>query len=273
MFAEGLRDRSGAVILTYHSLDESDSVLSVSPRRFASHMRLLHQMGARVVPMSEIGRRLSEGASVESLVAIAFDDGYRNVYDVGLPVLRLYGFPATVFLVSDHCGKSATWFRQPAHMRSFPLLSWREVREMSTAGIAFGSHTRTHRDLTLLPAPVVEEEMVASKHAIEDATGLPVGLFAYPYGAYDAQARTLAGRHFRLACSTRLGFTRHTSDPFALERIDVYYVRAPLIFGRLFSPGIARYLRMRRQLRDLRGRLAGMTVARGVRSADVHPDA
>ncbi len=261
MFGEGPIDRRSAGILTYHSVDDSGSVLSVSPQIFASHMRLLHQMGVRVVPLAEIWRLLTDGASAGNLVAITFDDGYRNVYEVGFPVLRSYGFPATVFLVSDHCGKTATWPRQPAHMRSLPVLSWRDVREMSAAGIAFGSHTRTHRDLTRLPAPVIEEEMVASKRVIEDATGLSVPLFAYPYGAYDARVQALASTHFRMACSTRLGFIRQKSDPFALERIDVYYLRAPFFFRRLFSPEIDLYIRMRRTLRDLRARLAALPSA------------
>ena len=270
MFDESLVDRRGAVILTYHSLDDGGSVLSVSPRTFAAHMRLLHQMGVRVVPLAEIWRLLNAGASAGNLVAITFDDGYRNAYDVGFSVLRLYGFPATIFLVSGHCGKTATWPRQPAHMRSLPLLSWPEVREMSAAGITFGSHTRTHPDLTRLPASVVEEEMVASKRAIEDATGLPVLLFAYPYGAYDARVQALASTHFRVACSTRLGFIRQGSDPFALERIDVYYLRAPRFFRRIFSPEIDTYIRMRRTLRDLRSRLA--TLSFGARDAREYPE-
>jgi peptidoglycan/xylan/chitin deacetylase (PgdA/CDA1 family) len=140
---------------------------------------------------------------------------------------------------------------------------------MSAAGITFGSHTRTHPDLTRLPTSVVEEEMAASKRVIEDATGLPVLLFAYPYGAYDARAQALASTHFRMACSTRLGFVRPESDPFALERIDVYYVRAPLFFRRLFSPEIGTYIRMRRKIRDLRSRLAAVTT--GAQGANEHP--
>lgn len=263
MFGEGSVDRRGAGILTYHSLDESGSVLSVSPQAFVSHMRLLHEMGVRVVPLAEIWRLLNDETSEGNLVAITFDDGYRNVYDVGFPVLRSFGFPATVFLVSDHCGKTATWPRQPAPMRSLPVLPWRAIREMSAAGFAFGSHTRTHRDLTRLPASVAEDEMVASKRVIEDATGLPVLLFAYPYGAYDARVQALASAHFRMACSTRLGFVRQKSDPYALDRIDVYYLRAPLFFSRLFSPEIDPYIRMRRTLRDLRARVAALPFGAG----------
>ena len=133
-----------------------------------------------------------------------------------------------------------------------PLLRWREIQEMSRAGISFGSHTRTHPDLRKLSIQQAEEELASSKKAIADATGRPVDTLAYPYGAYDAAVRNLARQHFRLACSTHLGFVKRDSDLFALERIEMYYFQSPLLFRHLFSPATGAYLGVRKQLRRLR---------------------
>ena len=189
----------------------------------------------------------------DPLVAITFDDGFRNVYEYGLPVLQRYGFTATIFLVTDYCGQTNSWPSQPLYVERGPLLRWAEVREMSKAGIAFGSHTRTHPDLRMLTSGDAEEELSASKKMIEDAIGCPVNVLAYPYGAYDETVKSLAQAHFSLACSTRLGFVRAGSDLFALERLDMYYLRHPLIFPRLFSRELDAYIHIRRRLRDLRG--------------------
>ena len=66
--------------------------------------------------------------------------------------------------------------------------------------------SRTHPDLRKLSIQQADEELASSKKAIADATGRPVDTLAYPYGAYDAAVRNLARQHFRLACSTHLGF-------------------------------------------------------------------
>ena len=239
-------------ILAYHSLDDSGSVLSTSPRVFAEQMKLLRDVGVRVVSLTAVADENRGCSNHENEAVLTFDDGFRNVYEHAFPVLQNYGFPATVFLVTDYCEKTNSWPGQTIRIDGEPLLRWSEIQEMSRAGISFGSHTRTHPDLRKLSIKQAEEELANSKKAIADATGLPVDTFAYPYGAYDAALRTLARQHFRLACSTRLGFVKRDSDPFALERIEMYYFQSPLLFRHLFSPTMSAYLGIRKQLRRLR---------------------
>ena len=237
-------------ILAYHSLDHSRSVLSTSPGIFAEQMKVLRDAGVRVVSLSDVADR--KCSNRENEVVLTFDDGFRNVYQHALPVLQSYGFPATVFLVTDYCEKTNSWPGQTVTIEGESLLAWREIQEMSRAGISFGSHTRTHPDLRKLSTEEAEEELASSKKAIADATGLPIDTLAYPYGAYDAAVRNLARQHFRLACSTHLGFVKRDSDLFALERIEMYYFQSPLLFRHLFSPATGAYLGVRKQLRRLR---------------------
>jgi peptidoglycan/xylan/chitin deacetylase (PgdA/CDA1 family) len=239
-------------ILAYHSLDHSRSVLSSSPGIFAEQMRVLRDAGVRVVSLTDVADEIRACSNSENVVVLTFDDGFRNVYEHALPVLQSYGFPATVFLVTDYCEKTNSWPGQTVRIEGESLLRWSEIQEMSRAGISFGSHTRTHPDLRKLSIEEAEEELASSKKAIADATGLPVDTLAYPYGAYDAAVRNLARQHFRLACSTRLGFVKRDSDLFALERIEMYYFQSPLLFRHLFSPATGAYLEVRKQLRRLR---------------------
>ena len=255
MSGKEMSHRWTIAILTYHSLDDSGSVLSTPPHLFAEQMRILNEPDVRVVPLDRI-REVRGGTTPSGhLVAITFDDGFRSVYEHGLPVLLRYGFPATIFLVTDYCGKTNSWPGQPLYAKPCPLLTWAEVREMSKVGVTFGSHTRTHPDLRTVAHSGAEEELVASKKAIEDAIGRPVDMLAYPYGAYDDRAKHLAQQHFTLACSAMLGFAGAGSDLFALERLDMYYLRRPVLFRRLFSRELHSYIRLRRGVRDLRGRL------------------
>jgi peptidoglycan/xylan/chitin deacetylase (PgdA/CDA1 family) len=239
-------------VLAYHSIDESHSVLSTSTQVFADQMRVLYEQNISVLPLEDIAGQLSSLQSHKCAVVITFDDGFRSVYEHALPILRGFGFPATIFLVTDYCEKNNTWPSQPRGIKQQPLLRWSEIKEMSQSGLSFGSHSRTHPDLRALPITLVEEELVSSKKTIEDATDRPADTLAYPYGTYDAAVLHLARKHFRLACSTNLGFVNPKSDPFALERIEMYYFQSLLWFRHLFSPTGGGYLRLRRYLRDFR---------------------
>jgi peptidoglycan/xylan/chitin deacetylase (PgdA/CDA1 family) len=106
--------------------------------------------------------------------------------------------------------------------------------------------------LRIVTDKIAEEEMVSSKMAIEDAIGRSVEFFAYPYGAYNEAVKQLARLHFSLACTTELDFVGMTSDPLALERIDMYYLRQLILFRRLFSRELTAYLGFRRRMRGLR---------------------
>lgn len=236
-------------ILTYHSLDASGSVLSTPPDSFAEQMRLLAVSGARVLRLGDLPSVLGGPAASGPAVAITFDDGFRSVYEHGLPVLARYGFPATVFLVTGHCGQGHAWAGRMRGVAGAPLLGWQEIGAMAKAGISFGSHTETHADLRRLEGRRAEQEMVRSKQAIEDALGCRVETFAYPYGAYDARVKELARAHFTLACSTTFDFVTPASDRLALERLDMYYFQRPEWLLRLFSARTRAYVRMRRMAR------------------------
>jgi peptidoglycan/xylan/chitin deacetylase (PgdA/CDA1 family) len=254
MSAEPGRRRLRAAILTYHAIDGSGSVLSTSPRLFAQQMQILAESGVRVVPLTEIPHLLTATPADAPAVALTFDDGFLSVYEHALPALARHGFPATVFVVSDYCGRTNAWPSQPAHLAGQRLLGWDQLREMTHAGLATGCHTGTHPDLRCLPLRDRLEEVAGAKSRIENALGMPVNSFAYPYGMFDEQVRALVAAHFSLACATTLAFVGHNSDPFALERLDMYYLRNPALLGRLFAPSVRGYIRLRRILRDLRAR-------------------
>jgi peptidoglycan/xylan/chitin deacetylase (PgdA/CDA1 family) len=234
-------------ILTYHSVDASGSVISVSPRVFRDQMAWLAETGTRVVPLSEI-------QSTPAAVALTFDDGFQNFFEHVMPVLDQHRFPATVFVVSGYCGAANTWPSQPLRppVGRIDLMSWSELEQVAKAGISVGSHTATHPFLTHLPEPEVEEELRSSRTMIEDRTGRSVITFAYPYGDSSAAVRRAAARYYSLACGTELAFVSSDSDSMELPRLDVFYLQRQFWFERLRTEYGAAYLAARRSLRRLR---------------------
>jgi peptidoglycan/xylan/chitin deacetylase (PgdA/CDA1 family) len=236
-------------ILTYHSLDESGSVISVRPEVFQAQMAFLAGARVPVVPLSEV--RGTPGA-----VAITFDDGFRNFFEHALPVLMQYRLPATVFVVSDYCGGRNDWPTQPkgAGIPSAELMSWSEVAEISRAGIEIGSHTATHPRMGVLAPAAIEAELRASRDAIEQRTGKPVRTLAYPYGESTSLVRAAARQHYSWACGTRLAYLSADSDNADLPRLDAYYLQNRFWFEGLQSLRGSAYLGFRGLLRELRQR-------------------
>ncbi len=236
-----------SVILTYHSIDPSGSVVSVSPSVFQAHMLALKQSGTTVVPLSRI-------ASTPGAVAITFDDGFRNFRHHALPTLMEYRFPSTVFAVSGYSGRSNSWAQPFDDIPTLDLMSDSELAEISRMGVEIGAHTASHAKLTEMSPGDVEKEMICGKESLERITGKPVNSFAYPYGACSSHTRKLAQIHFQLACGVQLAAVRKGCDLYELPRVDAYYVREMFWFNRLGSPMGATYLFFRRVVRNLRSR-------------------
>jgi len=234
-----------SVILTYHSLDDSESAISIAPRLFRQHMDFLAASGLAVLPLDQALQRPGS-------VAITFDDGFRNFLDLALPELALRRLPATIFIVSGYCGRRNLWPARPyRRIPRQPLLGWDELSAMP-ALISLGAHTVTHPDLRGVSPAECEKELRECQAQIEQRTGRPVRWLAYPYGASSPTVRSLAGRYFDLAVGTSLQFVSTRSNPLDLPRIDAYYFGGRFPLKHLFTPYGSLYIGLRHLLRNVR---------------------
>jgi len=239
-------------ILIFHTLDDRRSVISFSPRAFQRGMARLYQSGYQTVSLLEAVDCLRRDAPFpDRAFVITFDDGYQTVYDEAFPVLQYYGMSATVFLTVGEKGTVKPTGRLPS-LQGRSMLAWHKIREMQRWGIDFGAHTLTHPNLTRLSLDRVEVEVLGSKAIIEDALGAPVACFAYPYGRYDHRSCEIVQQHFTCACSDELGLINAGSAPYALERVDTYYLRSNRSFDVMFTKLFPWYIRGRSIPRRLR---------------------
>jgi len=240
-------------VLTYHSIDRSRSVISTAPDDFKRQMRFLRNSGYQAVTLSDLTSAFVENRHVSpKSVVITFDDGFLNFYTSAYPTLEEFGFSATVFLVTDQCGKFNDWSGNPPELPRSELLTWAQVKELSRFGIEFGAHTKTHRDLTKLTESDVKAEMVGSKITLEDILGKKTTTFAYPYGRFTDRVRQIAKNTFAAACSTNLGKVSSSSDPYSLERVDAYYLSNPRVLRSLSRKSFDRYLQVRQAMRRVK---------------------
>jgi len=240
-------------ILTYHSIDESGSPISVPRDAFERHARWLASGRVRVTSVGAL-RTLPPN---EDAVAITFDDGFRNVGEIAAPLLLDHGLSATVFVVSDHAGGTNAWGRRPdAGVPILPLLDWSAIERLMAQGVEIGGHTRTHARLATVSADALADEIAGGARAIEQRTGRAPDGFAYPYGVVTDAAVAIVRRTFRWGCTTELQPLGEADDAALLPRLDMYYFRDP---GRLESWGSTRfryYLKIRSRARWIRQRWA-----------------
>ena len=199
-------------LLAFHDVsDKLDlSITRLSVSRFKEIITYLSATGRQGVSIG--------GLVNEKDIALTFDDGWRSFYRQAFPVLRKFGFSATVFLVSGYVGRKSSWdYQQKEH------LTWNELKELSRQGIEIGSHSVSHTDLRHLDQARLEYEISGSRKMLEDKLGVKVRYFSYPFGRYDKRViDAVKAAGYENAFSLADG-----SGDFAVARRGVYMYDTP----------------------------------------------
>jgi peptidoglycan/xylan/chitin deacetylase (PgdA/CDA1 family)/2-polyprenyl-3-methyl-5-hydroxy-6-metoxy-1,4-benzoquinol methylase len=176
-------------ILMYHRIashgPEELAPYRVSPASFERQLAYLRAHGYISVGLGEWIHALStqDGCLPGRLVCLTFDDGYRDFLSEAWPLLKRYGFSATVFAATELVGGRAEWdcnFGAPAE-----LLSWQEIRTLAAEGVTFGAHGATHRYLRDLSVADMLAEGNGSRERLQAQLGQHVDIMAYPFGDHD----------------------------------------------------------------------------------------
>lgn len=218
---------SDVLVLCYHALSPDwPAALSTTPERFEQQLEMF------------LGRGYT-GATFEQAVldppakrtlAVTFDDAFRSVVEVALPVMRRLGLPGSIYVPTDHPGTPGPmawegtdqWVGGP-HEGELRCLGWDELRGLAAEGWEVGSHTRSHPHLTRLGDDALKLELEESKAICERELGRPCSSIAYPYGDVDPrviEATRRAG--YSVAASLPEG-RFSAGDPLDWPRVGVYH--------------------------------------------------
>lgn len=198
-------------ILGYHRIGEpkDDHVPTVTPEAFEAQLRFIHRHCYQVISLEELVQRLERGESVgRRSTVITFDDGYEETARIAAPLLRGFGFCATVFVT-------------PAEIGSPGFMTWEQARAVGRCGVAIGSHTMHHTYLPVVSSAKAQQELVESKGVLEQQLGQPVSWLSYPVGGFTPEIQALAKMAgYRAACTTNRGLSKRP-DLFALRRVKI----------------------------------------------------
>jgi len=206
-------------ILMYHYVSElppnADYLrrdLTLSPEKFKTQLQYLADEGYHTITLTDLYLHLKQGYPLpEKPVALTFDDGYRDAYEVVFPLLLDYGFTGTFFVLAT-----------PAHFESPDYLTWAQMNEMADAGMEMQSHGRDHVDLRNRSYDYLIYQTVGIQEALQYHTGRLPRFFCYPSGQYDAAViGVLESVGYWGAVTTAWGKTHTQDNLFEMPRVRI----------------------------------------------------
>jgi peptidoglycan/xylan/chitin deacetylase (PgdA/CDA1 family) len=193
---------------------------------FSLQMQTLAEAGYRTLPLETASALMQSADPVDPRhFVMTFDDGYLDTFEIAAPILRRFGFTATVFLVAGLVGRRSLW--DAGKCCTAPLMDWLQIRQLSQWDFSVGSHTLTHPELSVLSPDEARYEIVHSKHILEGHFSRPITTFCYPFGDWNEVTYDLvrmAG--YEAACND---VWREEHRPFALARLDPGHLANPLM--------------------------------------------
>ena len=98
------------LILCWHNIALDDEhlwnpQLCLSPATFRSRLELLRSLRCNVLPLGDALERLKNGMLPPKAVALTIDDGDSSAYLLAWPILREFGFPATLYWTTYYSTK------------------------------------------------------------------------------------------------------------------------------------------------------------------------
>ena len=205
----------GVPVLNYHQVEEKNgNPLTLWPDQFEAQMAYLADEGYTTITIDEMMDALENGTPLpKKPVIITFDDGYADNYEYAYPILKKYGFKATIFLIYDFTNTYPNY------------LTWDQIEEMKASGLVhFESHTMTHANLAeLTSVDDLRHEIADSHDLLSEKLGYDMHYIAYPGGRVNEEIEEITR-----AAGYRGGFTVHyglsTPDEgkYQMDRIPIF---------------------------------------------------
>jgi len=206
-------------ILAYNNFSKSmGDRNSVSEDFFEDQMRYLRDNGYQVIGLDQLLDFMEFKKPLpEKSVAITIDNGWRTTYDIAYPILKKYGFKATLFIYTDFIGNKKG-------------LEWDHLLELSKNGFDIQSQGKTNRDLTKPDKEdtfrtyykTLEKELSYSKQVLQEKLKKECAYLAYPYGAGNNLTIALAQKYgYRAAFTTQRGSNPFFTNPYLINRATV----------------------------------------------------
>ena len=201
---------SGIPVLMYHKIgDDKDNDAVIREDLFREQMKFLKDNGYNPLTMDQLYDYVVNGTAVpEKPVVLTFDDGYADTYSIVYPIMKEYGFAATVFINPGDVGTR---------------LTWDQIREMHKNGITISNHGFQHIEMGQLSEAKQIENITKAQEALAKEVGIKDNpWFCYPYGdknEFTDAATKKAG--IKMSMAMKSGWAHTGDNPYNILRVWV----------------------------------------------------
>ena len=203
-------------VLSYHSISEDISYISLSTRIFEKQIIFLKKLGYVSINFNEID------PNRKNQIIITFDDGYKDILINALPILKRHNFKATCFFVTNQIGKNNQWDNKKEKFNIKKIMSNDEIKKWYDSGMSVQSHSHNHFDLTKLSNIDIVKELEISKKYFKDKFNIETDVFCYPFGKVNQNVYDLTKKIYKNAVTTnRSRYNINKHNPFLIPRIDM----------------------------------------------------
>ena len=170
-------------ILAYHHIQEGigGCLPYTTLKQFSKQIEFLHENEFHSISIRDYVNGKTSG---DKNVIITFDDAYKSVFCSALPILKRFGFAASVFIITKFVDDWNHWDYSLAKSKA-QHCSWDELRQLASEGWEVGSHTVTHSRLNTISEATLWHEIRYSKVVIENELDIAANVFSYPFGWFD----------------------------------------------------------------------------------------
>lgn len=209
-------------ILSYRSLSLKPAAeTEVTPEIFEQQLRYLQGAGYRSMTIQDWGYSVISNAPVtHKSFAVAFSHAHSSFLSCAWPLLKKYGFSATVVLYAGEIG--ALSVVDPYEFESIPLIAWPQIRQLQAEGVTFASGGLTRQTLSGRSRLEIWQSLKQSRDILTAELGAPVSTFVYPDGRFDPLLQLLVGlAGYSFALCVQSGICSQKNSLLALPQLSI----------------------------------------------------
>ncbi|EMN26755.1 polysaccharide deacetylase family protein [Leptospira kirschneri] len=171
----------GVPVLCYHHLAPQGGPMggyNLHPNLLEEQFKFLKAAGYQTVRLDEFysyinGKKPSDFP--DKPILLTFDDGSKTHWEVLVPLLKKYGFTASIFIYPSIISSGKKYY-----------MTWDQLNNALDSGVLdLGSHTLYHPKLPTMSRALIRKQLLESKQILETKTGRKVIDLAYPFGLFD----------------------------------------------------------------------------------------
>lgn len=165
-FSALIYNNTSSKVIYYHDIHKNNQLytdMSTELKLFKQHILKAKEKG--YIFVDKISSKNNE-------LMITFDDGFRGLYE-NFDFFIDNKIPVKLFLITDFINQKN-------------FITTDEIKEMLLSGyLTIGSHTCSHKDMTMQTVDIIKREMQESKQILEQTFGMSIDDFCFPMGFHN----------------------------------------------------------------------------------------